>query len=246
MLVSGSMQNNVDLLGTHQHVDEGRVTDRAEDRNDIEIGDKGPQFALDLEEHMLAVIHQDQRLGVAARQLPAQFGSDRSTRPGDKDASPRIDIAVAGQIILDRLAPEKRRGIDRAAFERGVCTAGHEIREGGQHVHVATRLLQTPGEAVTLPVRGARHGEDDPVNIVRCRQHVDIARGMHPQPGDRQRLQVRIIVDEGHGPDSGIGRERRGKLPPGAPGTVDEYVDPWLTRCVCALRKPARALDPRQ
>jgi len=97
--------------------------------------------------------------------------------------------------------------------------------------------LKRAAEAFALALRGARHGEDDPADIVPCRQRIDIARGMHAQPLDRQRLQVRVIVDKGHGTDRVIAGKRRGKLPSGAPRPVDQHASARIGGVLTTFRR---------
>ena len=76
MFVRGSVENRVGFQRGHYRVHTRGVPDVGNHRRDLQLREGAAQLSLDLEDLVLAVVHEHQGRGLERRDLPAEFAAD--------------------------------------------------------------------------------------------------------------------------------------------------------------------------
>ena len=128
-----------------------------------EFGEVGAQFLGDAIQVVFALVDNDERLRPQPRQLPAQFGTDRTAPAGNQHAACGQRLADRGPVQLHRVATQQI--LDRHVLDFVELRAtGHDVI---QTWHGAIRQIGGVAQgnhAAHLVGRGTGHGDQQHVH----------------------------------------------------------------------------------
>ncbi|CRP55877.1 hypothetical protein PAERUG_P18_London_17_VIM_2_04_10_03768 [Pseudomonas aeruginosa] len=226
MLVGCGVIDGVDLPGAH-HVDQALwIAHRAEDRQQVHRKrlalDPTLQFLMDAVKIVFAVLEQDQHAGRATQDLPAEFGTDRTARPGHHHHL--ATDATLEQLLARRhaVAPEQIGDVHLLQVVHLDPAAG-QVHEAGHAAHVERERLQGLENLSAPGPGGGRNGQE---NLLRARlvDHLaDMLGGIDPQAGNDPVGDLLVVIDERHRTHRPTETQCRNQLVAGRPRTIDGH-----------------------
>ncbi len=201
-----------------------RVADRAEDGHQLDLHRlrQTAQLAVRGEERDLAHLVEDEPLRRAFDQLPTELRADGAAGPGDEDGLAGIGDRPFHQRGLHFVAPEQHLRLQRLK-PVDQCLGADELREGGQRLHLEPHRLQPRGNSRLLRRTERRHREEDTVDALLLRDLGDAGRTVDGQPGDREALHRRLVVDESDRMDALVTAEGTNELGASRTGPIDQH-----------------------
>ncbi|MNF58708.1 hypothetical protein D3C84_402760 [compost metagenome] len=203
MLIGCRVVNSIHLPSTH-HVQQAlRITNRTEDRHQLQVErlalDTPLQLLMDAVQIELAVLEQDQRGRRLGEDLPAQLGADRSARAGDHHH-------LATDAALEQLDPRRHRIASEQVGDIHLLDIldldppTGQVHEAWHAAYVQRKGLQRSQYLPPTPARSRGNRQQHLAGAGFLDHLLNVLGFVDLETGDGTVGDTAVVVDEGHRP----------------------------------------------
>ncbi len=184
------------LIPPYQPAHQFAIADVGHQGHDRQLRPRPTELAVDLEEHELRPLHQQQRPHPEARQLPRELGADRAPGAGHHHR-------LAGQEPLQQLLVQDHRIAPKQILDLHVADAAdlhrprQDLVQPRDDLRLDRHALADLDDSTDVRSRGPRDGDDHVVDAELRRQPRQVPGGaddLHPL--DHRPLLLRVVIDE--------------------------------------------------
>ena len=165
MLVRRRVEDQLRPVRVEDRADALRVAHAAYERHQVEIRVVVPQLLLDGVGVVLVDVEDDELLGVVARDLAAELGSDGAAAPGDHDNAALDETAHLLRVHHDGVAAQQVLQADFAQLAHGHL-AVHELVDARYRADLAPCGAAQLQDLPAVGAAAAGDGKDDLVHAV--------------------------------------------------------------------------------